>query len=369
MGNSKKNGNFNKMNVMKRFIGFLASATMFVLLLASCGISVDEIEGEIVGVHDGNTIELDVGTIVHLRGIKSSSSFTQKSLESMVGKTVKLQSDIADEEYVTIESYDEEIYAYAVLHEDGSDLGETLLKSAKASAFDATNCYDFHLDEYKELIKEDVDPELNTIELSARLKTASMLVQEPKGDGKSSIGTAFFVGNDGLALSNNHVVNYGNYRRCNIFMSDINGNIDYDQPYQIKRVVHSDEKCDYTIFYVDMDPTSMSRILPLKLTKDKEYRSGTAIGVVGNPAPGSRILTMSFATGEIARVQREEGKIQINAPITNGFSGGPAANQKGHAIGICQGGYVNNNANLNFAVDIRIVRDKLEDLCLPYAGK
>ena len=354
---------------MKRFIGFLASAIIFVLFLTSCGISVDEIEGEIVGVHDGNTIELDVGTIVHLRGIKSSSSFTQKSLESMVGKTVKLQSDIADEEYVTIESYDEEIYAYAVLHEDGTDLGETLLKSAKASAFDATNCYDFHLDEYKELIKEDVDPELNTIELSARLKTASMLVEVSKGDGKSSIGTAFFIGNDGLALSNNHVVNYGNYRRCNIFMSDINGNIDYDQPYQIQRVVHSDEKCDYTIFYVDMDPTSMSRILPLKLTKDKEYRSGTAIGVVGNPAPGSRILTMSFATGEIARVQREEGKIQINAPITNGFSGGPAANEKGHAIGICQGGYVNNNANLNFAVDIRIVRDKLEDLCLPYAGK
>ncbi|MDE6495312.1 MAG: S1C family serine protease, partial [Duncaniella sp.] len=86
------------------------------------------------------------------------------------------------------------------------------------------------------------------------------------------------------------------------------------------------------------------------------------------PAPGE-LLPMSYASGTISAVRAEEKKLQINAPITHGFSGGALVNEYGEVVGISSSGYDNNNANLNFAVDINVVRDRLDQLNLPYAGK
>ena len=336
------------------------------IIMISCGgIAIDEIQSEISDVINGNTIVLESGTKVHLRGVKASNTFTKNMLDKYVGKEVSLLTDENDDQK-TIDSYDEEVECYATLIETGEDLSEVLLKAGGETAYDANSVEDFHKKKYDDLFGGPVpDPILEKPLLSARLKAATMLVVEPQGDGAVSIGSAFFIGDDGLALTNNHVMDANT--RCRVYLSDANGNLDYQQPFNIKRVVHTDKDFDYTIFYVDLDPTALRRITYLKLTKEKEFRAGTEVGVVGNPAPGEKILTMSFATGEISRFEDEAG--QINAPITHGFSGGPTANYRAHVVGISQGGFAQNNANLNFAVDIRIVRQKLEELNLPYAGK
>ena len=345
----------------------LVQLILAMCILASCGgIAIDDIQSQITDVADGNTIVLESNTIVHLRGIRASNSFTKNMLDKYVGKEVSLLTDENDDQK-TIDSYDEEVECYATFVETGEDLGEVLLKAGGEKAYDANSVEDFHKKTYDDIVKPGPDPVLEKPLLSARLKAATMLVVEPQGNGMISIGSAFFIGDDGLALTNNHVMDHNT--RCSVYLSDANGNIDYQQPFGIKRVVYTDKKYDYTLFYVDLDPTSLKRITYLKLTKDLEFRAGTEIGVVGNPAPGEKILTMSFATGEISRFEEEAGKIQINAPITHGFSGGPTTDYRAHVIGISQGGYDQNNANLNFAVDIRLVRDKLEELNLPYAGK
>lgn len=338
------------------------------IIMVGCGgIAIDDIQSVISEVTNGNTIVLESGTTVHLRGVKASNTFTKNMLDKYVGKEVSLLTDENDSQK-TIDSYDEEVECYATLVETGEDLSEVLLTAGGENAYDANSVEDFHKKKYDELIfGSGPDPKLEKPLLSARLKAATMLVVEPLGNGTASIGSAFFIGNDGLALTNNHVIEPST--RCKVYISDANGDIDYEQPFNLKRVVYSDDDYDYTIFYVDLDPTALKRITYLKLSKDKEFRAGTEIGVVGNPAPGEKILTMSFATGEISRFEEESGKIQITAPITHGFSGGPTTDYRAHVIGISQGGFSDNNANLNFAVDIRLVRDKLEELNLPYAGK
>ncbi len=355
---------------MKKFyllISIAISSIMAILLVTSCspsGIDPETIEdAKISEVVNGNTIILDNGLTVHINGIKKSSSFCEEQLQTLVGSMITLKLD-SNEPVRKLSSYEDDVWAYVRLEETGEDLTEILLGGAGEDAFDKASCDD-RREKYSKMFKEG-DPILSSTQLCAKMKAASMLVY---GGNNSStwIGTAFFIGKDGLALTNNHVLNHQS--GAVVYISDSQGNIDLQQPYNVERIVYTDEVHDYTIFYVSMDPTSLSRLSYLKLAKDeKVFVGGTQVGVLGNPAPGMSVLTMSYADGTISAI-RDDGKIQINAPITHGFSGGPCANQKGHVIGISQSGYENNNANLNFTVDIRLVREKLNALNLPYAGK
>ena len=63
----------------------------------------------------------------------------------------------------------------------------------------------------------------------------------------------------------------------------------------------------------------------------------------------------TFSSGEISQL-REDNLIQINAPIDHGSSGGALINEYGEVIGITTAGIETSGANLNFAVDIDVVR-------------
>ena len=347
-------------------VNVIAIAIICMLFFVGCGSGIDPEtieDAKITEVINGNTIELDNGLTVHINGIKSSNTYCREQLKILKGSVVTLKLD-SSEAVRTLDSYEDEVWAYVRLDETGEDLTERLLKEAGEDAFDKASCDD-RREEYKKMFKK--DHEIESTQLCAKMKAASMLVGG-SDQIESWIGTAFFIGNDGLALTNNHVLNHQT-SAC-VFLSNSNGDIDPQQYFRIKRIVHTDKTFDYTIFYVDLDPTTLNRINYLKLAKDdRTFVGGTVVGVIGNPAPGNQILTMSYAEGTIAAIREEMGKIQINAPITHGFSGGPCANKKGQVIGISQSGFDGNSANLNFTVDIRLVREKLDELNLPYAGK
>ena len=67
----------------------------------------------------------------------------------------------------------------------------------------------------------------------------------------------------------------------------------------------------------------------------KESQGGTKIGVMGNPLGDS--MLMSYSSGTVSGQRDDIGKIQINGPITHGFSGGPVCNNHGEIIGIDTG--------------------------------
>lgn len=337
---------------------------MTVCSSCSTGIPVNDIEGTIGEVIDGATIKLSNGLVVHINGLRSDNSFTREQLQKYVGENVSLMSD--SEGIPRAETYDDTVEAYVHVIGTGEDLALELLKLAGREAFYSLNCSD-RREQYEEAVKTDMQNTLTWEQLCARATAASMLVSV---DGKkgSWIGTAFFIGKDGLALTNNHVLN--TQENAYVYLSNSHGDMDFQQRYKICRIVYSDPTYDFTIFYVDLDPTTVQRIVHLPLAKDeRSFARGAELGCIGNPAPGQEILTMSFASGTVAAIRSNEGRIQMNVPITNGFSGGPAVNRRGEVLGISVSGYANNNANLNFAVDARLVRKKLNELNLPYGGK
>lgn len=317
-------------------------------------------------VIDGNTIKLSSGLTVHLLGISGKSAFSEEYLKTNVlNHEVVLTADSdAGEE---AESYDDEVYAYVTTTDDYLPLNRKILTMAGGKAFNGSFLTD-SLDEFKKIIRDGPDKVLSDNELSAMLKSASMLVCGASNDGQF-IGTAFFINGNGLAISNNHVVNHSNNYK--VYLSDSQGNINYDRGYDITTIVKTQDYrtgADYTIFYVNIDEDTKQRLSYLKVGKHRPA-SGDKIATVGNPAPGDRILNMSYAHGTVSAVREAQGLLQINAPITHGFSGGALVNDRGQVVGISSSGYDNNNANLNFAVDMQIVRDVLDNENLPYAGK
>lgn len=319
----------------------------------------------VTDVIDGGTIQLNSGLTVHILGLSPSSAFTEEYLKTnLLDREVVLTAD--SEWGDTFESYDDEIYAYVTETDKYEDISRKLLKMAGENAFSTAYLAD-SLKSYKKIFEED-NRKLTDNELAAMLKASSMLVYGA-GDGGSFIGTAFFINDNGLAVSNNHVVNSKNAYK--VYLSDSQGNINYDQGYNITTIVkESDYRYgpDYTIFYVTLDDDTKKRLSKLKVGKHRPA-SGDKIATVGNPAPGDRILNMSYAHGTVAAIRDDQGLIQINAPITHGFSGGPLVNEYGQVVGISSSGYDNSNANLNFAVDMQIVRDALDKAKVPYEGK
>ena len=71
---------------------------------------------------------------------------------------------------------------------------------------------------------------------------------------------------------------------------------------------------------------------------------------IGSP----RGLENTFSSGEIPQM-RGENLTQINTPTDHGSSGGALINEYGNAIGITTGGYDDSVANLNFAVNIKVL--------------
>lgn len=334
------------------------------LCLTSCSTDINSVESTLYEVIDGNTIRLDNGLTVHINGIKPTSTFTKERLAVYIGQEVNLVTDEEATE-TTFNSYDDEVWAYVTLSETGEDLGEVLLKEAGEDSFDEFTCMDFHLARYKQIIGPEDEPELTRSALCARITAASMLVYGQNGE-SGWIGTAFFIGNDGLALTNNHVLRPG--VSAGVCLSNTEGVIDNRQMFNVKRIVYTDATNDFTIFYVDMDPTALQRIHYLKLAKkEKSFDRGNRVGIVGNPAPGGNILTMTYSEGGISRIDKDNNSIQTDAQMEHGFSGGPMAAGNARVIGISKSGY--EGTRNSFGVDIRIVRQVLDELNLPYAGK
>lgn len=342
------------MKMIQRLFPILAVS----VLLSACCEDVDGFEDEVIDVVDGNTLELSCGLKVRLCGIDPQSQLCKEYLKNnVINNTVRLTADAGGAQEIC--SYDEEIDAYVYVLDEAFDLNRHLLTIAGRDAYDplsltdSTDCY--------LAIFEDDDPFLNSAALAAKMKASSLLICSSH-EQSSWVGTGFFINRQGLALTNNHVLKDTNGY---VYLSDSQGKLS-EQAYLIKHIVYTDETLDVTVFYVDIDPATANNLSYLKLTKEN-IQAGNEVAAIGNPAPGKRLLTMSYAKGSVSALREKIGKIQINVPITHGFSGGPVCDKKGHVVGISQSGF--ETANLNFAVDIRRVREQLNTRNLRYAGK
>ena len=167
-----------------------------------------------------------------------------------------------------------------------------------------------------------------------------------------SLGTGFIIDEEGLILTNHHVV--GEASEIKIHFTE-----DQDEVPVEGKVVGIDPDLDLALIKVETD----RKLTPLKLGDSDLLEVGEYVVAVGNPFGRGHSVTH----GIISAKHREAPDfplaryIQTDAPINPGNSGGPLVNLRGEVIGI-------NNAvdaraqGIGFAIPINLVKSVLSQL-------
>lgn len=153
----------------------------------------------------------------------------------------------------------------------------------------------------------------------------------------TGLGTGFFISQDGIALSNYHVLSGAS--RGVIKTTD-------GKTYQIEQVISSSEQADLVKFKVNLK----GETAPFLATKETTLEKGEKVFVIGNPHG----FESSVSEGIISSIRPSDDYgtvLQITAPISPGSSGSPVMTYDGKVIGVATFQF-SEGQNLNFAVGI-----------------
>ena len=154
-------------------------------------------------------------------------------------------------------------------------------------------------------------------------------------------GSGFFIGKNGLAVSNYHVFEGTTIGQENIKLADDNETL-----YKLNDVVYKSKEQDFIIFHVDYD-----NAIYIPIAKQKPS-IGDKVFAIGSP----RGLENTFSSGEVSQ-WRGDYLMQISALIDHGSSGGALINEYGEVVGITSGSFADGSqANLNYAWSIDAIK-------------
>jgi serine protease Do len=142
-------------------------------------------------------------------------------------------------------------------------------------------------------------------------------------------GTGFFVAPNVL-VTNFHVI-HGTASAIAKFAGS-------DKQYQVQSVLASDPKDDLAVLYV---PGTNAPTLKLA---SYAPRIGQAVYVAGSPLD----LEGTFSQGILSSI-REDGTLQVTAPVSHGNSGSPVLDAQGNVIGVINSGRPD-GSNIGFAI-------------------
>lgn len=163
-------------------------------------------------------------------------------------------------------------------------------------------------------------------------------------DGVSS-GTGCIIASNGIILTSSHVIS-----DCkNIEVTVSNGKV---YPARVLSVL-GDNK-DLALLKIEpKDPLKV-----IRLGDSEKVKVGQKVLAIGNPFGFSGTLT----TGIISRIDYERNKIQTDAAINPGSSGGPLLNTKGEVIGISQSIYNPDNNKSNIGIGFAVPINEAKNL-------
>ncbi len=127
--------------------------------------------------------------------------------------------------------------------------------------------------------------------------------------------------------------------------------------YFIKRFVAKDERNDFALLLVDV-----KEVPAVHLGDSNAVKAGEKVIAIGAPE-GIENTASEGVVSNAAQWQEGQKLIQFTAPISHGSSGGPLFDTHGDVIGVTtmvfHGAPEKPAQNLNFAVPINLIRDKL----------
>lgn len=149
-------------------------------------------------------------------------------------------------------------------------------------------------------------------------------MQAPPPRQATGLGTGFIVRDDGLILTNNHVV-----QQADVIKVQLDNNSD---KFFEATVLGRDARTDIALIKIDA-----KRTLPVaQLGSSKDVQVGEFVAAFGNPYGHAHTMTKGIVSA-IGRAIPELNRfpfIQTDASINPGNSGGPLVNLKGLVIGV-----------------------------------
>lgn len=189
--------------------------------------------------------------------------------------------------------------------------------------------------------------ELSIISLYEKINPAIVCVDSHVSDG-ISCGTGCIIDKRGIILTSAHVIDVGK----NVVVTMFNG-----QDYNAKVIKRLGENKDIALLKIDV-PTELKTV---KFGNSEKIKVGQKVLAIGNPFGFNGTLTQ----GIISRIDYTKNRIQTDAAINPGSSGGPLLNRDGEIIGINQAIYNpdNNisNIGIGFAIPINLVKEYLKE--------
>lgn len=168
----------------------------------------------------------------------------------------------------------------------------------------------------------------------------------------ASQGSGFFISDDGLLVTNSHVV--GNGSAFTIILSD---GEEYDA-----KLVGRDSRTDLAVLKVDAD----KKFTYVALADDDKTRVGDWVVAVGNPFGLGGTVTAGIvsARGRDIGAGPYDDFIQVDAAVNRGNSGGPTFNLNGEVIGVNTAIFSPSGGNVGiaFAIPASTVRSVVDDL-------
>ena len=151
-------------------------------------------------------------------------------------------------------------------------------------------------------------------------------------------GSGFFIGENGLAVSNYHV-----FEGTNVGYEQIKIG---ENKYNVSEVIAKSKEEDFILFRVNC---KNKEYIPVASSKPS---IGEKVYAIGSP----RGFENTISDGVVSQ-WRGDNLMQISVPIDHGSSGGALINEYGEVVGITSGTfYEGSQANVNYALSIDAVK-------------
>ena len=349
---------------MKKVLIIVAIIALLAYLFNDTGTTINGYKGEISDVK-GNTITLVSGLHVRLLGVQEGRTDVEMFIKNgYTGKSVTLYSDSSSDQEITTE--DATISAYVIVDELGLCLNH-LVVTQYPTAFVQTEITDSIQNNW--LPTRDLPSVKPDLALYMKQRTFLIEVETPQG---KSIGTGFFINEDGLAITNWHVLPDGAERYSTAWLYKENpddSKIYTDKKRRIKNVLWSEDTdgMDISIFSVELEQNERVAFFDLAA---QSAIVGKNCSTFGNPLG----FTASYSAGKISafrddeRSQRTVNLMQYNMPTNGGNSGGPVCDDYGQIIAVHELG-VKEAQGINMGIDIMQIREILDANDFRYGGK
>lgn len=278
----------------------------------------------------------------------SSDTFTKNGIKE----------EMANENLLTTS----ELYGFIKYYYDKKSIGFYNYYLAKYSKL-----YPTLLSEYPELIKykEELNKysNLNMEDLMQSVVTVilnkGMNVKDGMGYFDKSIGTGFFIDDNGYILTNHHVIaddvdpKYKGYSAVYVTTRE-----DPDTEIPAK-VIGYDKVFDIALLKIQKKGTK-----PLILGRSDDIKVGDRIFTIGNPIGIKYTVTSGIISNKEIDFFQLGRAFQIDAAVNPGNSGGPLFDERGQVIGVVFAG-VPQYQNINFAIPFQWI---IKTIPLLYKG-